>query len=57
MKRQKRNKLTRAHNKGFAAGIKGKSSDNCPFNSCDIREYWLSGWREARTALSNGYFV
>jgi ribosome modulation factor len=56
MKRQKRNRFTRARSKGFTAGIKGKSSDACPFNSCDIKEYWLNGWRDARKALNSGYF-
>lgn len=57
MKRQKRDRLTRAHSKGFAAGISGKSSEECPFAGYDIKEHWLGGWREARTELSKGYFT
>ena len=57
MKRQKRDKLQRAHTKGFNAGITGKHSDSCPFKATEIREHWLGGWREARIAISDGYFI
>jgi ribosome modulation factor len=57
MKRQKRDRLTRAHSKGFTAGISGKSTEACPFATADIKEHWLGGWREARTELSKGYFT
>ncbi|MDT0594226.1 ribosome modulation factor [Glaciecola petra] len=49
MKRQKRDKLTRAHSKGYQAGISGRSKDNCPFQASDARSHWLGGWREANT--------
>ena len=57
MKRQKRDRFERAHNKGFTAGINGKSSDACPFNSQEAREHWLGGWREARAEISRGYYT
>ncbi|WP_196138137.1 ribosome modulation factor [Aliikangiella sp. G2MR2-5] len=57
MKRQKRDRFERAHNKGFAAGISGKSSEACPFTTADIKEQWLGGWREARAEISRGYFT
>lgn len=57
MKRQKRDRLTRARNQGFNAGVRGRSKESCPFSSLDIKEYWLGGWRDARRALANGYFV
>ena len=57
MKRQKRDRLTRAHSKGFTAGVSGKSSEACPFATSDTKENWLGGWREARTELSKGYFT
>ncbi len=57
MKRQKRDRFERAHNKGFNAGINGKSSEDCPFSTIDIKESWLVGWREARTEMSRGYFT
>ncbi|MBO1255023.1 ribosome modulation factor [Alteromonas sp. 5E99-2] len=47
MKRQKRDKSTRAHSKGYQAGISGRSKDNCPFQSAETRSQWLGGWREA----------
>jgi len=47
MKRQKRDKLSRAHSKGYHAGITGRSKEHCPFQSMNIRSQWLGGWREA----------
>jgi ribosome modulation factor len=47
MKRQKRDKLSRAHSKGYQAGITGRSKENCPFQTSNIRSEWLGGWREA----------
>ncbi|MFT4807046.1 MAG: ribosome modulation factor [Paraglaciecola sp.] len=47
MKRQKRDKLTRAHSKGYQAGITGRSKEHCPFQSTNVRSEWLGGWREA----------
>lgn len=57
MKRQKRDRTERAHNKGFIAGINGKSSEQCPFSAANARESWLGGWREARTEISKGFFT
>jgi len=56
MKRQKRDRFERAHSKGYTAGITGKTSESCPFNTTDSKEQWLGGWREARSAVSEGYF-
>lgn len=56
MKRQKRDRFERAHNKGYNAGISGKTSDSCPFSTTDIKEHWLGGWREARSVVGEGYF-
>ncbi|MGS2720136.1 ribosome modulation factor [Paraglaciecola aestuariivivens] len=47
MKRQKRDKLSRAHSKGYQAGITGRSKENCPFQTSEARSEWLGGWREA----------
>lgn len=47
MKRQKRDKLSRAHAKGYQAGIAGRSKENCPFQTTEVRSQWLGGWREA----------
>ena len=47
MKRQKRDKLSRAHAKGYQAGISGRSKELCPFQGSESRSEWLGGWREA----------
>lgn len=48
MKRQKRDKLSRAHSKGYQAGISGRPKENCPFQQVSTaRSQWLGGWREA----------
>ncbi|GAA6183347.1 MAG: ribosome modulation factor [Aliiglaciecola sp.] len=47
MKRQKRDKLSRAHSKGYQAGISGRSKEICPFQTTESRSEWLGGWREA----------
>lgn len=56
MKRQKRDRFERAHSKGYNAGISGKTSESCPFTTTDTKEHWLGGWREARSAVGEGYF-
>jgi ribosome modulation factor len=55
MKRQKRDRLSRAHSKGFTAGTLGRSYEACPFQQLDTREEWLCGWREAREKIAHGY--
>ncbi|MFQ3250615.1 MAG: ribosome modulation factor [Glaciecola sp.] len=54
MKRQKRDKLTRAHAKGYQAGISGRSKELCPFQAAEARSEWLGGWREALTDRNAG---
>ncbi|ABG40526.1 MAG: ribosome modulation factor [Alteromonadaceae bacterium] len=54
MKRQKRDKLSRAHSKGYHAGISGKSKEICPFQASEARSEWLGGWREAMGDRSFG---
>lgn len=54
MRRQKRDRLERAHAKGFQAGVDGRSREDCPFDNLNAREQWLGGWREARTARQEG---
>ncbi|MBU2976887.1 ribosome modulation factor [Alteromonas sp. C1M14] len=57
MKRQKRDKLTRAHAKGYQAGISGRSKENCPFQANDAKSHWLGGWREAVEDRNLGFNV
>lgn len=55
MKRQKRDRLVRAHSQGYKAGISGRSKELCPYQKLDARSYWLGGWRKAiedRTVLA-----
>ena len=48
MKRQKRDRFQRAYVHGYKAGITGRSRDDCPSQDVNLREYWMSGWREGR---------
>ena len=48
MKRQKRDRFQRAYVHGYKAGIMGRSRDDCPSQDVNLREYWMSGWREGR---------
>lgn len=54
MKTQKRDKLTRAHAKGYQAGITHRSKELCPFRAIQARSEWLGGWREALTDRQSG---
>ena len=47
MKRQKRDRLERAHQRGYQAGIAGRSKEMCPYQSLNQGAWWLGGWREA----------
>lgn len=54
MKRQKRDKLSRAHSKGYQAGISGKAKEHCPFQGLEAKSQWLGGWRAAMEDRSLG---
>jgi ribosome modulation factor len=56
MKRQKRDRLERAHSQGFKAGIGGRSKEFCPYSTGDPRSEWLGGWRDAIEARNDGLF-
>jgi ribosome modulation factor len=45
---------TRAYDKGYQAGIAGRSSDYCPHTDVVHRQNWLSGWREGRSDQWDG---
>lgn len=55
MKRQKRNHVERAHSKGYQTGVTGRSRNLCPHESGQARHLWISGWREGREDLWNGF--
>lgn len=48
MKRQKRDYDQRAFNKGYQAGVSGKSKSLCPNSTDSNQQHWLNGWREGR---------
>lgn len=56
MKRQKRDRLDRAHSQGYKAGITGRSRETCPYQQCGSKSQWLGGWREAIGDKSDGLF-
>lgn len=56
MKRQKRDRLERAHAQGFKAGVSGRSKELCPYQNGDIRSEWLGGWRDAMEARNDGLY-
>jgi ribosome modulation factor len=56
MKRQKRDRLDRAHSRGYQAGLTGRSKEMCPYEENDARGEWMGGWREAQDERSNGLF-
>ncbi|MDF1821857.1 MAG: ribosome modulation factor [Alcanivoracaceae bacterium] len=55
MKRQKRNRVTRAYTRGYQAGLAGRSRDICPFDALNARTSWLNGWREGFTDHNYGF--
>jgi ribosome modulation factor len=48
MKRQKRDLEQRAYNRGYNAGVSGKSKSLCPNTSLEANHQWLAGWRDGR---------
>ena len=55
MRRQKRDLSERAFHKGYQAGVSGRTKDNCPHENVNIKQQWLTGWREGRTDQWDGY--
>jgi len=54
MKRQKRDMCTRAFDRGYHAGLGGRSIDTCPHNDERQRQSWVCGWREGRSDQWDG---
>lgn len=48
MRRQKRDFEQRAFNRGYQAGLAGKSKSLCPNGGETLQQQWLSGWRSGR---------
>ena len=55
MRRQKRDLSERAYQKGYLAGVNGKHKERCPHEQEQIKQQWLTGWREGRTDQWDGY--
>ena len=54
MKKQKRDRSSSLFNRGFQAGLIGKSQHECPVQLTELRSHWMSGWREGREAHWSG---
>lgn len=54
MRRQKRDMSSRAFDRGYQAGVTGRSIDFCPHANQDQRQSWISGWREGRSDQWDG---
>lgn len=55
MKRQKRDKMERAYQKGYMAGVEGKSKTLCPKDEGPEHQQWINGWREGRGDNWDGF--
>ena len=54
MKRQKRDMNSRAFNRGYQAGLTGRSIDFCPHEDEAHRQNWVTGWRAGRSDQWDG---
>ncbi len=48
MRRIKRDMSERAFQRGYLAGLHGKSKDSCPSDQSTLHQQWVNGWREGR---------
>lgn len=48
MRKQKRDNIQRSFNRGYDAGVKGKSKSLCSSLNGEQKQSWLNGWREGR---------
>lgn len=54
MKRQKRDRRERAYQKGYLAGLEGRSKTLCPSGIPELHQEWMNGWREGRSDQWDG---
>jgi ribosome modulation factor len=54
MRRQKRDMNVRAYERGYQAGLSGRSSESCPHSSEQQRVNWIVGWREGHANQVDG---
>ena len=55
MRRQKRDKNSRAYVRGYHIGVSGKSKELCPYTDLQARQSWLGGWRQGREDQWDGF--
>ena len=49
-------KLDKVRHAGVIAGLKGRSTDQCPWDVKSKKAAWLEGWREGHESFKNGSF-
>jgi len=55
MNTHKRDRSERAFVHGHRAGLKGRSTEQCPYISLiELRAAWLRGWRTGRDEMVSG---
>lgn len=54
MKRHKRDRTSRAWQRGYQAGLVGRSRELCPHGQLTARSSWLDGWHEGHRDLEDG---
>ena len=53
-KRSKRDRTTRAWQRGYKAGLIGRSQDQCPHQSPQPRSSWMDGWAAGHEDQTEG---
>lgn len=53
-KRHKRDRTTRAWNRGYQAGLFGRSKELCPHQTLSARDSWLDGWANGHNDHADG---
>lgn len=49
-------KLQKVKHAGVIAGLKGRDSDNCPWDDRSKKAAWMEGWREGYENYKDGSF-
>lgn len=53
-KRSKRDRTTRAWQRGYQAGLIGRSQDMCPHQEIGTRTSWIDGWTQGHQDHADG---
>lgn len=54
MKRHKRDRTNRAWQRGYQAGLIGRSRDSCPHHIDAQRNSWVEGWEVGQADMADG---